>query len=68
MNVNIEAERARKQLTKEALSSTLGITSKTYMKYIRGETPIPSDTLLDMANLFQCSTDYLLGRTVESST
>ncbi|MBD5154321.1 MAG: helix-turn-helix transcriptional regulator [Oscillibacter sp.] len=67
MNVNIEAERARKQLTKEALSSALGITSKTYMKYIRGETPIPSDTLINMANLFQCSTDYLLGRTAESS-
>lgn len=67
MNVNIEAERARKQLTKEALASKLGITSRTYVKYIRGETPIPSNTLLDMADLFQCSTDYLLGRTARDT-
>lgn len=67
MNVNIEAERARNQFTKEALASALGITSKTYMKYIRGETPIPSDTLLDMADLFQCTTDYLLGRTARDT-
>lgn len=61
MNVNIEAERARFQFTKEELSSRLGITSKTYLKYIRGDTPIPSDVLLGMAKLFCCTTDYLLG-------
>lgn len=67
MNVNIEAERVRKQLTKEALSVTLGITSKTYSNYVRGETPIPSDVLLQMAKLFHCSTDYLLGFDLEQS-
>lgn len=61
MNCNIEAERARNQLTKEEISSKLGITSKTYLNYIRGDTPIPSDVLLDMAKLFNCTTDYLLG-------
>ena len=67
MNVNIEAGRARKQLTKEALSTALGICSKTYGKYIRGETPIPSDVLISMADLFQCSADYLLGRSLRDS-
>lgn len=67
MNVNIEAERSRNQLTKEALSAKLGITSKTYTKYIRGDTPIPSDVLLDMADMFCCTTDYLLGRTTRDS-
>jgi len=67
LNVNIEAERARKQLTKEALSTALGISSKTYGKYIRGETPIPSDVLISMADLFQCSADYLLGRSLRDS-
>ena len=61
MNRNIEAERARMQLTKEDLSKQLGISSKTYLSYIRGETPIPSNVLVTMAGLFKCSTDYLLG-------
>lgn len=58
---NIEAERGRYQLTKEDLSKALGISSKTYLSYVRGERPIPSDKLLKMAALFSCSTDYLLG-------
>lgn len=58
---NIEAERGRAQLTKEQLSKLLGITSKTYLAYIRGAA-IPSDTLISMAELFGCSTDYLLER------
>lgn len=48
-------------MTKEGLASQLGITSKTYLSYIRGERPIPSDVLLKMSSLFHCSTDYLLG-------
>ena len=35
--INIEAERGRMQLTKEELSKKLGITSKTYLSYIRGK-------------------------------
>ena len=60
MYCNIEAERVRAQMSKEAISKALGITSKTYLSYIRGETAIPSDVLLHMANMFHCSTDYLL--------
>jgi len=63
LNVNIEAERVRSQMTKEALAARLGITQKTYSNYIKGATPIPSDVLLNMASLFRCTTDYLLGRT-----
>lgn len=58
---NIEAERARAALTKEAVSKELGISSKTYLHYIREERPIPSDTLLKMSSLFGCSVEYLLG-------
>lgn len=61
MKVNIEAERGRLQMTKEELSRDLGITSKTYLSYVRGGTPIPSDVLIKMATLFGCSVDYLLG-------
>lgn len=59
---NIEAERGRKQMSKEALSRELNITSRTYWNYLAGR-PIPSDKLVHMARLFECSTDYLLGLT-----
>lgn len=59
---NIEAERGRMQLSKEALSRKLGISPKTYNSYIKGA-PIPSNILLDMADLFDCRVDYLLGVT-----
>lgn len=61
LNVNIEVERVRKQFTKEELSAKLGIASKTYTNYVRGDTPIPSDVLIEMASIFHCTTDYLLG-------
>jgi len=61
VRMNIEAERARLGMSKEKLSKELGISSKTYNKYIGGS-PISSDILLRMAELFNCSTDYLLGR------
>ena len=60
MKVNIEAERARNNLTKQSISAKLGISSKTYWNYINGQTPIPSDVLLSLSDMFHCSTDYLL--------
>lgn len=61
MNLNIEAERARKQLTMVDAAKELGICAKTYSNYVNGCVPIPSDVLIRMARLFQCSADYLLG-------
>lgn len=62
MLVNIEAERARSGLTKEEMSETLGITSTTYLSYVRQENP-PTRVLLRMREVFGCSVDYLLGLT-----
>ena len=59
---NIEAERGRHNLSKEAISRKLGVTSKTYRGYIGGS-DIPSNILLEMSSLFNCSVDYLLGLT-----
>jgi len=61
VRVNIEAERVRGCMTKEALSARLGISPRTYSNYIKGNTPIPSDVLLNMSQIFKCTTDYLLG-------
>lgn len=60
MYTNIDAERVRLQLTKQEAAVSLGITPKTYLSYVRGDTPIPSDVLLRMAKMFRCTTDYLL--------
>lgn len=60
---NIEAERGRMGLSKEAISKRLSISSKTYNGYIGGNTPIPSDILIAMADMFECRVDYLLGLT-----
>ena len=64
MLTNIEAERGRLQLTKEEISKNLGITSKTYLAYIRGK-PIPSNVLIEMSRMFGRAVDYLLGLTTE---
>ena len=58
--VNIEAERGRLQLTKEAMCKQLGITGKTYNSYISGGT-IPSCVLERLRKLTGKSIDYLLG-------
>jgi DNA-binding XRE family transcriptional regulator len=60
MNRNIEAERARLNMTQEQVAQQLGVSSKTYFNYVRGRA-IPSTILVRMAKLFSCSTDYLLG-------
>lgn len=51
MRMNIEAERARAGMTKNELSEKLGISQKTYVKYVNGS-PISSDVLEKMAVLF----------------
>ena len=56
---NIEAERVRHDLSKDQISGLLGVTTKTYSKYINGSS-IPSRVLLRLSDLFGCSIDYLL--------
>lgn len=62
MWVNVEIERERAGLTKEQMCKQIGITVRTYWNYM-ADGPIPSDKLVHMARLFECSTDYLLGLT-----
>ena len=58
---NIEAERARLKYTQGDMASALSISQKTYSSYVKGERAIPSNTLIKMSQLFNCTTDYLLG-------
>lgn len=58
---NIEAERGRAGMSRTELSKNLGVSMTTYKRYVDGDSPIPSDTLLRMTKLLDCSADYLLG-------
>ena len=58
---NVEAERARKGMTKEDLAKEIGISYRTLYNWLkRGD--IPSTALKKMADLFGCTESYLLGR------
>lgn len=52
----------RNGLSKEALSMELGITSKTYLSWIRGVTEIPSNKLMLMSQMWKVKIEYLLAR------
>lgn len=59
---NIEAERVRNNITQEMLADKLGVERKSYYNWLtKGN--IPGPILIKLANLFDCSIDYLLGRT-----
>lgn len=63
---NIEAERARNGMTKEKLATSLGVSVSTLKNWQNGKTEIPASKIIVMANLFNVSTDYLLGRTARN--
>lgn len=58
--MNIEAERARRGMSKEEFAKFVGIALKTYYNWQNGETDIPSSILLKMSQAFGTSIDYLL--------
>lgn len=59
---NIEAERVRANLSQDALAEKLGIERKSYYNWLtKGN--IPVRMLIKLSDMFDCSVDYLLGRT-----
>ena len=59
MYPNIDAERARKGMTVETLTTKLGVCRKTYYNWLANG-KIPQSKLETMADLFNVSVDYLL--------
>lgn len=57
---SIEAERVRRQLTKEEMAKELGVSLKTYYNWISEEADMPTSFLIKMSNMFGTTTDYLL--------
>lgn len=64
---NIEAERARAGITKENLARNLGVSTGTIKNWQNGKTEIPASKLVALAETFNVTTDYLLGRTAVSA-
>ena len=59
---NLDAEQGRKKINNTALADMLGVARKTLSNWKKKGT-IPADALLKMSKIFNCSTDYLVGRT-----
>lgn len=63
MYPNIDAERARHGMTRDDLAGSLGVSRKTLYNWTHAGN-IPQGKLAAMADLFGCSTDYLLSHNV----
>ena len=50
-------------LTQRQLASILNMTQPQYFRYEQGYRDIPTDVLIALANIYQTSTDYILGLT-----
>lgn len=55
--------RKDKGLSQEAVAKEVGITSRTYQRYESGEREAAISTLTRIANFYEVSIDYLVGRT-----
>lgn len=64
---NIDAERARRNMSAEQLAGEIGVTRKTLYNWIANGN-IPQAKLAKMADLFECSADYLLQRSKRNET
>ena len=49
-------------LTQRQLAAILGLTQAQYCRYEKGYRDLPTDILIHLADLYNTSTDYILGR------
>lgn len=55
--------REDRDLTQQDVAKILGTTTQYYQKYEKGIRPLPVERLEQLADFYETSTDYLLGRT-----
>ena len=58
---NIEAERARENISQQDLADYLGVSLSTLKNWMNERTAIPSTALIKMSQRWGKSVDYLLG-------
>ncbi len=56
--------REDKDMTQTQISEILGIRQTVYSRYERGFQTIPVEHLIRLADFYEVSTDYILGRTL----
>ncbi len=52
-----------KDMSQEEIGQLLGIKQTVYSRYERGSQPLPIKHLMVLADFYETSTDYILGRT-----
>ena len=60
---NIRSLRIDRGLTQKQLAQLLGVSQNTYSQYEIGVLNYPVDALIKLADFYDVSVDYLLGRT-----
>lgn len=60
---NITNARERMGISQEQLANRLGVSRQTVYRWEKGKAKPPASAIYMMADLFGCSTDYLLGLT-----
>ena len=67
--MNIKDIRTRKNLTQAEVASALGVSPVVYSRYESGTRQPSTDTIIQLADIFGVTVDYLLGRQdIEDST
>lgn len=62
---NIKKARTDRKLSQQAVAEKLGMKQTQYVRYELGQREMPLHYLIDLANIYNVSTDYLLGLTDE---
>ena len=60
---NLKNLRVSKNLTQKEIADNIGITEQSYQRYEYGKVVPSAIKLYELADYFDVSTDYLLGRT-----
>ena len=63
MNNRLKELRKQKKITQIALQMQTGIEQALISKYENGERVPPTDALIKLADFYQVSMDYIMGRT-----
>ncbi len=63
--INFKTERNKKNLSQQDIANMLGITQQAYANYERGVRQADYSTLQKLADIFNVTVDYLLGREAE---
>lgn len=58
----IQSLKINRKLLQKEIAEAVGISVRTYQRYETGERTPDTDTLIKLADYFDVSTDYLLGR------